>query len=41
MIVPPEEIRDLWSVFEPYLEGCHLSKDAPKNVVKAYEECME
>lgn len=34
----PPEMLELRKKFEPYLEGCHLCEDAPKEVVEAYEE---
>lgn len=37
-VIPPEKIRKLKLIFEPYLEGCHLRKDAPKEAVDALDE---
>lgn len=37
-IIPPEEIRKLKLIFKPYLEGCYLRKDAPKEVVDAFDK---
>lgn len=37
-VIPPDEIRKLKLIFEPYLEGCHLRKDAPKEAADALNE---
>ena len=36
-LVDPHEIA-LWDKIEPWLEGCHLRKDAPSDIVAANEE---
>ena len=38
VICPPEEIEKLREIFEPYMEGCHLKKDAPQEAKEALEK---
>ena len=41
----PKELSDLMKVYKPYIEGCHLREDAPKEAKEAYEKakkfCLE
>ena len=30
-----DEMKELMKIYEPYLEGCHLVKDAPQRAVEA------
>lgn len=36
-----DEMHELMKIFEPYREGCHLVKDAPKEAIKAKEKFMK
>ena len=38
-IVDPRE-QELWDKVEPWLDGCHLRKDAPQDVIEADKELM-
>lgn len=40
-LLVPEEIRQLRQVFMPFVEGCRLKKDAPKEAVEALEKFLE
>lgn len=33
-----EEMNRLWDMIKPWLDGCTLRKDAPKEIVEAYKE---
>ena len=41
MMVTPKEIKDLRKIFEPYLEGCHLKENAPKDATEAFEKYVK
>lgn len=41
MIKFPAEYWEREKIYAPYLEGCHLVKNAPQDAVKAYKENME
>lgn len=30
--------KELWEKVKPYLEGCHLRKDAPQEIIEADKE---
>lgn len=34
----PDEIKKLRKIYEPYLVGCHLLKNAPKEAIDALEK---
>ena len=36
-----DEMHELMKIFEPYKEGCHLVKDAPKEAVEAEKKFRE
>ena len=38
MLRIPEEISNLRLIFGPYMDGCHLRDDAPKEAKEAYEK---
>lgn len=38
MMVMPKDIKELEKIFEQYLDGCHLSKNAPESAVVAYKK---
>lgn len=33
-----DEMHKLEKIFEPYIEGCHLIENAPKEAVEAWEK---
>ncbi len=39
--VIPKEIQKLEKIYEPYLVGCHLPKDAPPEAVEALKKVRE
>ncbi len=38
MYIVDENERKLWESVKPYLEGCKLKEDAPKEIIEASEE---
>ena len=40
-LIVPDEIKALERIFEPYMEGCHLIENAPKEAIEALEKYCE
>lgn len=38
IVIYPEERKKQMHIFKPYLEGCHLKKDTPKEIVDIYND---